>query len=1822
MMSGMRNNVIFFTLLFTSLNFNIARTINNNYSKNCPSNEDDYYLPSDIEPRHYEVNLIKLQDNIFDGESKTFIDVIHETTNIIFHGYNLYIDEETILLRNIYFTTPNYSSPNGNLKEVSYCAKSQIYILKFHKKLFPGFYTLIMKFKAYPDGNYGWIPILSSKYDSKPTGARGVFPCWDEPIFKATFTLTFVHSSTAMSFSSMPLKDLNVLSDEKVMTTFYPTPEMAVYLMTIMLVEFTVEAINCDNITVWYKWDQMSYKWDQMYIARIANLTDNFLSDYTGHLWEKMATNIIAYPNFPNNAVGSWRIAIFNEEHLSYEPDFHFPGRKLEVWKLLANQMVQQCIDSLIIPLKSSYIWFSQALANFLSYKIIGKEYGEDVMRQLFVVQVQQPIMHDDIALNISSIITDDDPFYSHLIYKKASVLIKMLEYIITEEKLQEAIEQYLNAYEFATPFGFLKIVNKIYEENYTGLTIGEIMKIWLSLRRYPTLLPQLDNGGMKIIVLSYDAKYISYEQKKWPIPLIFTTQSSCNFSRDLPILWNQNRSQNDTSLHIAKPDPEDWFILNVQQFGYYRVNYEFDNWIKLADFLNNGEHTKIHVLNRAQIIDDAYHLEMQNEVKYGVFYRLIGYLKKERNFIVWHSMMNILHYMSPFFNYPESKYFKILMLDIMRNVLSTLGYNKDSKDDDMLKATQLLLLNWACKHGHDECRERAHDKLLAHLHNPEENKISPGWEDWTYCAGIMNVNITDWNKSLMPNISRDKIMLNQIVCVEDEHLVQELITQVALKSHSKWINVKDAVLTKLYLDLVKRHARKPRVLDFILTNFAAIIKGHMTHMEGIAHLIMSVYSKCQLNKISSYLEEEHMNGLKDNQNTSDEVKETEQVKWLIDFRLRQINQQKIIFMQRFNNGTVIDDLINISGTKIDVMFFTLLFIVSLTPFNAAMTSDGSKYLEGCPPNALDYRLPLDVKPRTYKINLSLSNTIIVGTSSTIIAVNSRTPYITIHAYNLIINISTIVLYKNEEDDNGQYSVKVDEVEKLIYCKETQAFLLKFYNEISPGIYTLDMAFEGILSNTHGFVAFQSLKYDKQPSYITLLRPTGARSVFPCWDDLTFKANFNITFRRSYFNKIFSSMPSAYEVVSADGETNIVFQTTPAISTYLVMIVLVNFNLETRDNKDVVMWYKWNEKSQILVTERVIKLANSFLTGYTNNLWGKWKITVVAYPNLPVDAEGSLGFMIFRDKRVFYEADSHFPGHKLDIWKLIGKQMTQQCIESYVSPTEWSHQWFSHAFATYLSYKIAGQDYSEDLMMQLFVVQVQQPAMHNDIAFNVTPVIHEYDPIYSIFIYKKASALIKMFEHIIPEGPLQQAFAEYLSAYAYSSAIPSDFFKILESHLHKFNYIYLRNIAEVMHIWLSRRGFPILFVQEFDSDTVISYEVKSEEQGWPIPVTFTTQDSLDFITGDLPILWINNNSSRNDDSTLNIYLRNIENWFIFNVQQFGYYRVNYIYSNWKKIVDYLNTENYTQIHVLNRAQLIDDAFHFIMKNMLQYDIFQRLTDYLVRETHFIPWHTMMNVLQYMSPFFNYLESKTFKDHMLFIMGEVLNTIGYDEHSTDDEMSTATRLLLLNWACKHGHAECREKARKKLIAYIEYPKDNKILPGWEDWTNCAGIMNADNTIWYEVMLNIMHGYDKVMLNYAVCVEDEHLVQELLALATFRPDDKWTKLGDAELRKFFHDLVRKHARKPQVLDFILKNFNEISYGRMTYVEGMAEIIMSVYSKCQLRKIWKYMEEENNQNAETKERVKSLLNLRLRQINEEINKFVHPFYILSGDAFTDNC
>lgn len=95
----------------------------------------------------------------------------------------------------------------------------------------------------------------------------------------------------------------------------------------------------------------------------------------------------------------------------------------------------------------------------------------------------------------------------------------------------------------------------------------------------------------------------------------------------------------------------------------------------------------------------------------------------------------------------------------------------------------------------------------------------------------------------------------------------------------------------------------------------------------------------------------------------------------------------------------------------------------------------------------------------------------------------------------------------------------------------------------------------------------------------------------------------------------------------------------------------------------------------------------------------------------------------------------------------------------------------------------------------------------------------------------------------------------------------------------------------------------------------------------------------------------------------------------------GYYRVKYSKQLWEKILYSLHSTP-RNIHPLNRAQLIDDAYYFLsIKNELDFVFFKRLTSYLSKEKDYIPWYPLLKIMEDISGFLPFRKSNNVKVSM-------------------------------------------------------------------------------------------------------------------------------------------------------------------------------------------------------------------------------------------------
>lgn len=81
-----------------------------------------------------------------------------------------------------------------------------------------------------------------------------------------------------------------------------------------------------------------------------------------------------------------------------------------------------------------------------------------------------------------------------------------------------------------------------------------------------------------------------------------------------------------------------------VIRTGFYRVAYDETNYGLIADQLV-ADHEKVSVINRAQLLDDAFNLAKFDVISYNQALDLTLYLKYELEYVPWHAVINEFDY-------------------------------------------------------------------------------------------------------------------------------------------------------------------------------------------------------------------------------------------------------------------------------------------------------------------------------------------------------------------------------------------------------------------------------------------------------------------------------------------------------------------------------------------------------------------------------------------------------------------------------------------------------------------------------------------------------------------------------------------------------------------------------------------------------------------------------------------------------------------------------------------------------------------------------------------------------------------------------------------------------------------------------------------------------------------------------------------------------------------------------------------------------------------------------------------------------------------------
>ncbi|RXN30301.1 aminopeptidase N-like protein [Labeo rohita] len=196
----------------------------------------------------------------------------------------------------------------------------------------------------------------------------------------------------------------------------------------------------------------------------------------------------------------------------------------------------------------------------------------------------------------------------THELAHMGAAVLRMLSEFLTEPVFAKGLHNYLHEYAYSNTvytdlWGKLQEAVDADSSIQLPASINEIMNRWILQMGFP--------------VVTIDTQTGSISQQHFLIhpEAVMDRPSGYNYEWFVPITWM--KSGNNTGQHWLLSKTEsykpmktdtDWILANLNVTGYYRVNYDPQNWERLLKQLTS-DHKVIPVLNRGQIIDDAFNL-------------------------------------------------------------------------------------------------------------------------------------------------------------------------------------------------------------------------------------------------------------------------------------------------------------------------------------------------------------------------------------------------------------------------------------------------------------------------------------------------------------------------------------------------------------------------------------------------------------------------------------------------------------------------------------------------------------------------------------------------------------------------------------------------------------------------------------------------------------------------------------------------------------------------------------------------------------------------------------------------------------------------------------------------------------------------------------------------------------------------------------------------------------------------------------------------------------------------------------------------------------
>ncbi|CAL8262787.1 unnamed protein product [Merluccius merluccius] len=858
-----------------------------------PSNEpwDKYRLPKSLVPDHYKVTLWpRLKPDpitklyIFTGWSEVVFECVEETRLILIHSNKLnYTEPENG--QNISLTALAEGATAPAIQFSWLKAETQFLVLQLTGPLVKGQkYRLSTSFigeladdlggfyrSEYTENN---VTKIVATTQMQPTDARKAFPCFDEPAMKAIFNITLIHDHGTIALSNgMEIGTSNKTMDGKdvQVTIFEPTKKMSTYLLAFIVSDFKfISSIqNGVLVRIFARADAITAGQGE-YALNVTGPILKFFEDYYNSSYPLPKSDQIALPDFNAGAMENWGLITYRETALLYDKAFSSNSNKQRIASIISHELAHMWFGNLVTLKWWNDLWLNEGFASYVEY--LGADHAEPTwkVKDLIVLSDVHRVMAVDALASSHPLSSSEEAIqrpeqiselFNAISYSKGASVLRMLSNFLTEEVFKVGLSSYLKTFAYG---------NTVYTNLWDHLQIAaeansvpipqkvhDIMNTWVLQMGFPLVTVNTSTGivTQKHFLLDPDS--------------IVTEPSIYNYKWVVPIQWLKTGEQQATAWLEDESEPkplmqvsgEDWVLANLDTVGYYRVNYDQGNWDRLLKVLITN-HTALPVINRAQLIDDAFNLARAKVIPTILALETTKYLKIEREYMPWDSALGNLDFFYLMFDRsevlgPMQDYLQTQVEPLFRHFKNITGNWATVPEGHMDQYNQVNAISKACSTGLTECQNLVNNLFAAWMKTPDVNKIHPNLRSTVYCSAIAAGGAKEWNFAYeqfrLATIATEAEKLRAaLACTKQPWLLNRYL-EYTLKPNL--VRKQDATSTIVYI--ASNVVGQPLAWDFIRDRWSYIFNQYGGGSFSFSNLINGVTArfstKFELQQVSSF---------------------------------------------------------------------------------------------------------------------------------------------------------------------------------------------------------------------------------------------------------------------------------------------------------------------------------------------------------------------------------------------------------------------------------------------------------------------------------------------------------------------------------------------------------------------------------------------------------------------------------------------------------------------------------------------------------------------------------------------------------------------------------------------------------------------------------------------------------------------------------------------------------------------------------------------------------------------------------------------------------